>query len=70
MRTTNKQYGFVLSLYEYAETISTIWDSVLQFMSTYPQHIPEDDSLSFVSDDQGLTYNRCHFVSISLCWVL
>lgn len=32
-------------------------------MSTYPQHISPDNGLSFISDNGGLTYNRCHFWS-------
>jgi alpha 1,2-mannosyltransferase len=63
MAENRKKYGFVISLYEYIETIPTLWNTVKQFMREYPQHIAEDNSMEFLSDDQGETYNKCHFVS-------
>lgn len=57
-----KKYSFVLSLYEYAETIETLWDSTKKFMKNHPEHIAPDNSMRFLSDDGGDTYNRCHFV--------
>ncbi|KAL6862916.1 alpha 1,2-mannosyltransferase 2.4.1 [Amphichorda felina] len=58
-----KKYSFVLSLYEYAETIETLWDSTKKFMKNHPEHIAPDNSMRFLSDDGGDTYNRCHFWS-------
>ena len=58
-----KKYGFVLSLYEYVETIPTLWDAAKKFIQNYPQHIVPDNSMGFLSDDNGATYNHCHFVS-------
>lgn len=26
----------------------------------YPELLPEDNALDFVSDDEGATYNLCH----------
>lgn len=63
MADNNKKYSFVLSLYEYVETIPTLWDSVKGFMSKHPEHIAEGNSMAFLSDDDGNTYNHCHFVS-------
>ncbi|KAI9713433.1 MAG: alpha 1,2-mannosyltransferase 2.4.1 [Bogoriella megaspora] len=63
MADHGKKYSFVLSLYEYVETIPTLWDSVKKFMKQYPQHISDDNSMSFLSDDGGITYNHCHFWS-------
>ncbi|KAK7538332.1 nucleotide-diphospho-sugar transferase [Phyllosticta citribraziliensis] len=63
MAEHKKKYSFVLSLYEYVETIPTLWDSVKTFMQMYPQHIAKDNSMSFLSDDDGKTYNHCHFWS-------
>ncbi|QKX59212.1 uncharacterized protein TRUGW13939_06344 [Talaromyces rugulosus] len=63
MKENNKKYSFVLSLYEYFDTIPTLWDSVQKFMSASPQHIAEDNSMGFLSDDGGKTYNKCHFWS-------
>jgi alpha 1,2-mannosyltransferase len=63
MKDQKKKYGFVISLYEYYETIPTLWDSVLKFMENHPEYIVEDNSMRFVSDDGGKTYNKCHFWS-------
>lgn len=66
MVDNKKKYSFVLSLYEYVETIPTLWDSVKAFMKKHPQHIAEDNSLAWVSEDGGDTYNHCHFVSATV----
>ncbi|MCJ1365209.1 alpha 1,2-mannosyltransferase 2.4.1 [Acarospora aff. strigata] len=63
MRDHGKKYSFVLSLYEYVETIPTLWDSVKNFTRAHPEHIVEGNSMGFLSDDGGATYNHCHFWS-------
>ncbi|KAL2378681.1 Glycolipid 2-alpha-mannosyltransferase 1 [Blastomyces dermatitidis] len=63
MKDNKKKYSFVISLYEYKETVLTLWDSVKKFMKKYPQHIAENNNLEFVSQDGGETYNLCHFWS-------
>ncbi|KAI5809340.1 nucleotide-diphospho-sugar transferase [Pyronema omphalodes] len=63
MKDNNKKYGFTLSLYEYIETIPTLWESTKAFMKEHPEHIAEDNGMKFISDDGGNTYNRCHFWS-------
>ncbi|KAL8845878.1 MAG: hypothetical protein Q9221_008984 [Calogaya cf. arnoldii] len=63
MRDHNKKYSFVLSLYEYVETIPTLWDSVKTFRDNHPEHIAKDNGMQFLSDDGGETYNHCHFWS-------
>jgi alpha 1,2-mannosyltransferase len=63
MKDNKKKYGFVLSLYEYVETIPTLWDSTKKFIKEFPQHINADNSMGFLSDDGGDSYNHCHFVS-------
>lgn len=63
MAENGKKYAFVLSLYEYIDTIPTLWESTKKFMKNHPEHIAEDNSMGFLSDDGGETYNRCHFVS-------
>lgn len=62
MKENNKKYSFTLSLYEYYETIPTLWDSVKKFMGNHPEHIASGNSMDFLSDDGGKTYNKCHFV--------
>lgn len=63
MADNKKKYSFVLSLYEYVETIPTLWDSVKGFMKEHPEHIVKDNSMAFLSDDGGATYNHCHMWS-------
>ncbi|KAJ2975068.1 hypothetical protein NUW58_g8461 [Xylaria curta] len=63
MAEHKKKYSFVLSLYEYIETIPTLWDSVKKFVKNYPEHIADGNSMGFLSDDGGETYNKCHFWS-------
>ncbi|KAK5117313.1 hypothetical protein LTR62_005930 [Meristemomyces frigidus] len=63
MVENKKKYSFVLSLYEYVETIPTLWDSAKGFMEKHPEHIEKDNSMQFLSDDGGNTYNHCHFWS-------
>jgi len=52
--------GFTLSLYEYIETIPTLWDATKEFMKLHPEYIAKDNALGFLSDDGGETYNKCH----------
>lgn len=66
MKEGNKKYSFTLSLYEYEATIPTLWESTKKFIKNHPEHIAKDNSMGFLSDDGGETYNRCHFVSSSL----
>ncbi|PHH73409.1 hypothetical protein CDD83_4755 [Cordyceps sp. RAO-2017] len=63
MAEQGKKYSFVLSLYEYVETIKTLWDSTKKFVKNHPEHIAADNSMGFLSDDGGDTYNHCHFWS-------
>ena len=62
MADNKKKYSFVISLYEYVETIPTIWESAKKFMSDFPQHIAPENSMKWLSDDDGENYNHCHFV--------
>lgn len=66
MADHKKKYSFVLSLYEYVETIPTLWDSTKKFMKAHPEHISDDNSMGFLSDDGGETYNHCHMVNMIL----
>lgn len=65
MKENNKKYSFTLSLYEYYDTIPTLWDTTQKFVGEHPEHISSDNSMGFLSDDGGKTYNKCHFVCIS-----
>jgi len=62
MAENKKIYSFVLSLYEYVETIPTIWESAKKFIREHPEHIAKDNAMKWLSDDDGESYNHCHFV--------
>ncbi|RXW14596.1 hypothetical protein EST38_g11261 [Candolleomyces aberdarensis] len=38
-------------------------DKTYEFTNKYPHFVPQDNSLNFISDDGGYTYNMCHFWS-------
>ena len=65
MADNKKKYSFVLSLYEYVETIETLWDSTKTYMQKHPEHLVEGNAMDWLSKDGGETYNHCHFVSCS-----
>lgn len=64
MQDNKKKYSFVLSLFEYKETIPTLWESTQKFMNEHPEHIAKGNSIDWLSDDGGKTYNNCHFVRL------
>ncbi|KAM0745921.1 glycosyl transferase [Meredithblackwellia eburnea MCA 4105] len=63
MAEKKKKYGFVLTIYEYIETIPTLWDATKEFMAKYPEYLPKNNLADWLSSDGGKTYNRCHFWS-------
>ncbi|KAH0565421.1 alpha-1,2-mannosyltransferase KRE2 [Trichoglossum hirsutum] len=63
MADNGKKYGFTISLYEYGDTIPTLWKTAKKFMDEHPQYVAEDNAIAFLSDDGGDTYNLCHFWS-------
>ncbi|KAF9509739.1 glycosyltransferase family 15 protein [Hydnum rufescens UP504] len=63
MQDEKKVYGFVVSLFEYTETILTLWDATKEFIQANPELLPAGNAMGFLSDDGGETYNHCHFWS-------
>ncbi|KAL5635415.1 hypothetical protein ACGC1H_004267 [Rhizoctonia solani] len=63
MKDGNKVYGFTVSLYEYPATIPTLWNATKEFIKVNPQYLPKDNAMGFLSDNNGETYNNCHFWS-------
>ncbi|KAI0273644.1 glycosyltransferase family 15 protein [Gloeopeniophorella convolvens] len=63
MEDQGKVYGFTIALPEYGSTIETLWDTVKEFVDQNPDLVPPDNAMGFLSDDDGMTYNRCHFWS-------
>ncbi|PCH38078.1 glycosyltransferase family 15 protein [Wolfiporia cocos MD-104 SS10] len=63
MQDEKKVYGFTVSLYEYPATIPTLWSAVKEFIHDNSDLIPSGNAMAFISDDNGETYNNCHFWS-------
>lgn len=63
MEDNNKVYGFTISIHEFRKTIETLWDHTKKFIKENPQYIAKDNFMDFISDDNGETYNLCHFWS-------
>lgn len=59
--------GFTIALQELYYTIPTLWDKTVEYTKLYPQYIydkTQPDSLfGMVTNDNGWTYNLCHFWS-------
>ncbi|KAF8077935.1 glycosyltransferase family 15 protein [Lyophyllum atratum] len=63
MEDGNKVYGFTISLIEWEATIPTLWSTVKEFIAEYPQYVQPNNSMNFLSDNDGETYNLCHYWS-------
>ncbi|KAF9005662.1 glycosyltransferase family 15 protein [Cyathus striatus] len=63
MEDHGKIYGFTISLVEWQATIPTLWSTVKEFIGENPQYLDKENSLDFLSDDGGETYNLCHYWS-------
>lgn len=63
MEDNNKVYGFTITIHEFVKTIPTLWERTKEFISAHPEYIAKDNLMKFISDDDGKTYNLCHFWS-------
>ncbi|BGP03155.1 hypothetical protein JCM10021v2_006882 [Rhodotorula toruloides] len=63
MQERKKKYGWVVSLYEYKETIETLWQTTKEFIDKNPHYLAKPNNMKWISNDDGETYNRCHFWS-------
>ena len=63
MQEQNKVYGYTISLYEWGQTIPTLWDTVKDFISEHPEYLAENNAMDFISNDGGKSFNLCHFWS-------
>jgi len=61
MINNDKHYGFTISMFEFENTIPTLWKTVTRFIEAFPQFINPDNLINFISDDEGKNYNLCHF---------
>ncbi|KAJ9119591.1 hypothetical protein QFC22_003300 [Naganishia vaughanmartiniae] len=63
MMDNKKIYGWDISIYEFDQTIPTLWDAVKDFTRQHPEYVAEDNLMEFISGDGGESYNLCHFWS-------
>lgn len=63
MEDNNKIYGFTITMYEYLATIPTLWETVQKFTKENPQFVAENNLMGYMSDNDGESYNLCHFWS-------
>jgi alpha 1,2-mannosyltransferase len=63
MVDNKKDYGFTITIHEFESTIPTLWKTTLEFMKKNPEALDKNNLMSFVSNDEGLSYNLCHFWS-------
>ena len=74
MRQNNKKYGFVITMYEYEDTIPSLWEAVEEYLEeTESADVDmESNAFGFVSNfdfigksfgviDSNSGYNLCHF---------
>lgn len=62
MKENDKEYGFVIMVPEYIETVPTLWNTVKKFMEENPQLVHPKNTLSMFRKSDG-DYNLCHFWS-------
>ncbi|KAH3673429.1 hypothetical protein WICPIJ_009817 [Wickerhamomyces pijperi] len=61
MSDNDKRYGFTISLYEFPLTIPSLWKTVQEFITLHPKFLNDNNLMDFISFDEGLTFNLCHF---------
>lgn len=67
MAMNNKTYGFTIALYEFLETVTTLYQTSRNFLKTHPHYINDQASIRFLSDEPDKSiddkWNLCHFWS-------
>ncbi|TFK65963.1 glycosyltransferase family 15 protein [Pluteus cervinus] len=63
MEENDKMFSFTITALEIRPTIVTLWWHVKQFMQQHPEFIAQDNAIRFISPDNGISYNYCHFWS-------
>ncbi|KAG2109854.1 glycosyltransferase family 15 protein [Suillus discolor] len=69
MEDHDKIYGFTISMPEWESTIISLWSVVKEFILDHPEYVSPNNSMGFISDDAGDSYNMCHCKNCSIsCW--
>ncbi|KAG0675599.1 hypothetical protein C6P42_001605 [Pichia californica] len=63
MVDNDKIYGFTITIHEFERTIESLWDTTKRFLSQHSDYLDPHNLIKFISNDDGETYNLCHFWS-------
>lgn len=67
LRTNQKVYGFVMSLYEIPATVPSLWNHTKEFFSLHPELLEKNNAFPLISDSKTpldeASFNLCHFWS-------
>ncbi|KAJ2665686.1 hypothetical protein IWW48_000137 [Coemansia sp. RSA 1200] len=63
MHRNGIKYGYTIALHEYPETIPTLWSTVKDFIALHPDFVRHKNGYKWLSNDDGASYNGCHFWS-------
>ncbi|KAI7898247.1 nucleotide-diphospho-sugar transferase [Cokeromyces recurvatus] len=67
MQERDLKYGFTIALKEYRATIPTLWETTITYARSHPEYVyprtRPDSLLKLISNDNGWSYNLCHFWS-------
>ncbi|KAI9275180.1 nucleotide-diphospho-sugar transferase, partial [Helicostylum pulchrum] len=66
MRNNGKKYGFNIAFREFIATVPSLWDTVMDFRAENPDVAnrwpnKQNSLVKFVTDNNGASYNGCHF---------
>lgn len=64
MRENKLKYGFTMALHEIAETVDGLYDATREFFhELHPTYVAENNQIEFITQDQGKSFNMCHYWS-------
>ncbi|CCE62320.1 hypothetical protein TPHA_0C01640 [Tetrapisispora phaffii CBS 4417] len=63
MQDNKKVYGFTITIHEFESTIKSLWQTTRDFVANNTEYIAKNNLIDFISDNNGETYNLCHFWS-------
>jgi len=65
LKDNGAKYGFTMSLYEFSSTVESLWSTTKSWLRTsgWGSKLPQNNSLEFISNNFGATFNMCHFWS-------
>lgn len=67
MAINNKTYGFTITLHEFIQTVTTLYDTTRDFVKLHPSYVNKEAAMHFLTDDKEKSissdWNLCHFWS-------